>query len=214
MNMMFYTFLVNWTVNLESYSELSHYRKRKIQTHFSELPYAILSALGDTFQDVESNPLIFSWEDGGPERSQKFKFGNRHPFRFSQSFPLKSGEDPGASLRVYWTVPPWGLILDWRAFFHLAVGSGQGGRAPKLLFWGDCEPKRWCPSEMTCGPSSSPLWSASAQGCLVPSRCINILDLEFWSRDTSALNVLNSWASRFQEEGKIHAECSCMKLRL
>lgn len=66
MNMMFYTSLVNWTVNLESYSELPHYRKQKIQTHFSELPYAVLSALGDTFRDVESNPLIFQLRRWGP----------------------------------------------------------------------------------------------------------------------------------------------------
>lgn len=164
------------------------------------LPWVVPFGLSPTFS-------FSSWEDGASEKSQKFKFGHRHPLRFSLSFPLKSDVDSGASWGVYWTEIPQGRLPSvWLL--------GQYGRLQNAF-----------PGEMVAQTDDAflrrppdlqdlPLGFASARGGLVPFRCVNILDLRFWSRGKRSLNVVNSWAGRFQEEEKkTHAECSCMKQR-
>ena len=143
-----------------------------------------------------SSALSFSsWEGGPPEKTQKFKFGNRHPLRFSLSFPLKSDVDSGAGWGVHWTEFPqvrlpsvWLLGQDGR-LQNAFPGKMVGQRDETFL--------RWPPDLPVL-----PLGSASARGGLVPFRCINILDLRFWSRGKRTLDVFNSWAGRFQEEEK------------
>lgn len=59
----FTSLLVNWIMNLESYSELPLWKKQKIPTQFNDLSYSILLAQHNTLCIGEPKPLI-SWIRG------------------------------------------------------------------------------------------------------------------------------------------------------